>query len=176
MMRNHPVLAIFLVVLGLATVATWSGGKESGLPLKDLPEEVKRAASQAVPGIQLVEAEVERVGRGVVYELEGILGGRRYEIEVTEDGKVIEVELEDDEEIPLAKVPRPAMKAARAALPGAKLVEAEIVRNERGLVYEIEATRDGKEYEILVTPDGQVVKVQEEAEDPDDEQDDEVDL
>jgi uncharacterized membrane protein YkoI len=129
---------------------------------------VKDAAEQAVPGMQLVAAELERTRNGWVYELEGIAEGKRYEVELTESGKVLEVELETDEEVALSEMPESVVQAAHNAVPGIKLVEAEIVQGKKGLLYEIEGVLSGKEYEMLVTPEGKVLATSRDTGDDDD--------
>ncbi|UCE98879.1 MAG: hypothetical protein JSV82_06740 [Planctomycetota bacterium] len=71
---------------------------EKEIPLSEVPKEVVVAAELAVEGITLTEAEVEKEGGLMVYELEGIANGMEYEIEVTADGRVLEVEQEEDDE------------------------------------------------------------------------------
>ena len=80
MMRTTIVLAIGILAIGLGATAIFAGGREADVPLKDVPEAVKQAALEAIPGIRLEEAEVEREGGRLVYDLEGILDGKTYEI------------------------------------------------------------------------------------------------
>jgi hypothetical protein len=82
------VVAVTLTV-GMAVA---NEEKEEEIALSEVPEKVVQAAQNAVPGIRLTEAEVERTREGLVYELEGTLAGKSYEIEVSADGKVLEVE------------------------------------------------------------------------------------
>lgn len=165
-------VSLCLVVVGLWCVTASSAGE---VALDEVPEAVKQAALAAMPGIELVEAEVEQERQGMVYELEGTLDGKRYEIEVTSDGTVLEVELEEDEEIPVTELPQLVRQAAEKALPGAELIEAEIVRPASGMAYEIEARQDGKEYEILVGADGRLLGIEEESEEGDDDTSDDDD-
>jgi uncharacterized membrane protein YkoI len=78
---------------------------------------------------------------------------------------------EDEREIPLSEVPAAARAAAEGAVPGIRLTEAEVEEEGGRLVYELEGVADGKEYEIEVTAEGEVLEV-EEAGDDDDEDDD----
>jgi uncharacterized membrane protein YkoI len=70
-----------------------------------------------------------------------------------------------DEEIPLSKVPEPALAAARDAVPGIVLTEASMEEEDGRMVYELEGTADGKEYEIEVTADGRVLEIEQDDED-----------
>jgi hypothetical protein len=68
---------------------------------------------------------------------------------------------EDEREIPLSDVPAAARAAAEGAVPGIRLTEAEVEEEQGHLVYELEGVLDGKEYEIEVTAEGEVLEVEE---------------
>jgi uncharacterized membrane protein YkoI len=89
-------MVVALVVLaGCASLCPYAE-REKSIPLSEVPAAVKDAATAAVEGIVLTEAEVEKEDGQLVYELEGKVGEKEYEIEVSADGKVLEVEEEDD--------------------------------------------------------------------------------
>lgn len=157
-MREQAHISVAPLVLALAL---FSGSSALGeeIELSQVSDVVKNAAVEALPGIVLVEAELERKANGAVYELEGLVDGKRYEIELTEAGRVLKIELEDSEKVALSDVPRPARDAVLAAVPGIELVGAETVRGERGL-YEIEGRSKGTTYEILVTGNGNVLEIE----------------
>ncbi len=85
------ITLIFFVITAFA-------GIEKEIPLNEVPDVVLKAAQKAVPGIELTEAEVEKLHKGVVYEIEGTLDGKEYEIEVSSDGKVLEIEEEENDD------------------------------------------------------------------------------
>ena len=58
-----------------------------------------------------------------------------------------------EKEIPLNEVPDVVLKAAQKAVPGIVLTEAEVEKTSKGVVYEIEGTLDGKDYEIELSSD-----------------------
>ena len=91
-------VVVALVLVSFVGCASLEGifEDEETVPLSEVPAKVKAAASNAVKGIELTEAEVEREDDRVVYELEGEANGKEYEIEVTADGEVLEVEEEED--------------------------------------------------------------------------------
>jgi hypothetical protein len=76
---------------------------------------------------------------------------------------------EAEEHIALESVPEAARIAAEKAVDGIKFEEAEV---EAVLVYELEGIANGKEVEIEVTSDGQVIATESEADDDDDKDDD----
>jgi len=87
------------VIGGAGASVLLAGEKEERIPLEKVPAIVIAAAENAVEGITLTEAEIEKVKKNkVIYELEGIADGVIYEIEVTSDGKVLEVEEDDDDD------------------------------------------------------------------------------
>jgi hypothetical protein len=91
----------------------------------------------------------------------------RHDVNVAGDG---------EEEIPLDKVPAAVKDAAIAAVPGLKLVEAEKEIENGTVVYNLEGTVNGVEYEIEVTADGKVTEIEkEDGDDADDDDDDDAD-
>jgi len=82
---------------------------------------------------------------------------------------------DDDESIALSEVPAKVKEAAQNAVDGIVLTESEVEEEDGQLVYELEGKVDGKEYEIEVTADGQVLEIEEEDEDDDDDDDDDDD-
>ncbi len=89
---------------------------------------------------------------------------------------LVECELEGEKEIPLSQVPAAVVAAARGAVDGITLTEAEVETEDGQFVYTLEGAAQGKEYEIEVTPDGRVLEVEQEDEaDDNDEPDDQED-
>jgi len=80
-------------------------------------------------------------------------------------------EREDEKEIPLAEVPAEAVQAAQAAVPGITLTEASVEEEDGQMVYDLEGTVDGAEYEIEVAADGKVLEVEQEGDEDDDDDD-----
>ena len=74
----------------------------------------------------------------------------------------------EDQDIPLDKVPEKIKKAAEKAVKDIKLTEAEI---EDGL-YELKGKVGKTEYEIKITKEGKIVKIEKEDDDDDGEEDD----
>lgn len=95
-MRRVAPIVMLVLFAGCFVVSSWSG--ETKLPLEKVPEHVRQAALEAIPGIELVEAELEEEDGRLLYELEGTFDGKHYEIEITESGEVVEVEQEDQDD------------------------------------------------------------------------------
>ncbi len=79
---------------------------------------------------------------------------------------------EVERDIPLSEVPEEVIAAAKAEILGITLTEAEIEETRRGLIYEIEGFVDDTEYEIEITPDGEIIEVEVEDEHDDDDDED----
>lgn len=74
---------------------------------------------------------------------------------------------EDEEKIPLEQVPQVVKDAAQKAVPGIVIAEVEKEVENGAVVFEVEGTAGGKEYELKISAAGQVLKT--EVEDDDDE-------
>lgn len=66
---------------------------------------------------------------------------------------------EDGREISQLVVPDKVLAAARAKVPGFVLTEAELVQRNETSVYSLEGNARGEDYDIIVTPGGQVLRV-----------------
>lgn len=177
----HPQCPFFpalLIAIVNSALVCRVDAHEQDINVDQIPNTVRIAASEAVEGIELEEAEVEAI---LIYEVEGTAGDMEYEIEITADGQVVEIESEaddaaddpcdadddageDDEdehelEIPISAVPERVKAAARDAVEGIVLEEAEV---ESVLVYEVEGEANGSEYEIEITAEGQIIGTEEE--------------
>ena len=73
-------------------------------------------------------------------------------------------EQEYEVEIPVSAIPDEVLSSVNKELPGIEITEAEIESNTE-LRYELEGTLDGKEYEIEIHPDGNIIEIEQEKED-----------
>ena len=74
-----------------------------------------------------------------------------------------ELEDGDDEiDVPVDELPSNIQQAVEEAVPGATITEAEIESEDGQAVFEVTVEKDGKEYEVEVTPQGEVLEVEEE--------------
>lgn len=74
----------------------------------------------------------------------------------------LESMFENEKEIPLAQVPDAAIAATKSAVDGIALKEAEVEDEDGQTVYILEGVAGGQEYEIEVTAEGKVLKVEQE--------------
>jgi hypothetical protein len=97
-MRVVHKLIVVLVLVVIASAVTGRAGREKDIPVSELPKVVLEAAKRAVPGIEIDEAEVEKTAKGLVYEVEGEVGGKEYELLISAEGKVLGKESDDDDD------------------------------------------------------------------------------
>jgi len=71
-------------------------GQEETIALDQLPVGVREAATGAVPGLVIAEAEKELEDGETVYCVHGTSEGVFYEVEVSPDGRVLEIEKGDE--------------------------------------------------------------------------------
>ncbi len=80
-------------------------------------------------------------------------------------------EEEDEQEIALSEVPEAVKQAALAAVPGLVLESAERETERGSLVYCLEGTADGEDYEVEVTAAGKVTEIEHGEEDDEEDED-----
>ena len=87
------------------------------IPLDKVPQVVLAACSRSVPGIQIIEAEIETEAGKRFYEVKGRAAAGVMELKVTPEGQVFEVGLDDDDDdgdavVPKAKPEKPVLPTA----------------------------------------------------------------
>ena len=139
------------------------GDDEDDLTIDQVPQPARGALLKLAGGAKIIKAERENERGILVYEAEWVVNGTKHEAAVTTDGALIETE----EIVPLERLP----EAVRAAIAKHFPANAELtVEKKMIVVYEVEATIDGKEREVIVFPTGSVR--QEHDDDDDDDEDD----
>ena len=83
-----------MMVFASITLTQSAFSEETKLELENVPEAVIKTAKMEVPGIQLLEAEMETEDGVVIYELDGEKDDYEYEMEISEDGKLLELQKE----------------------------------------------------------------------------------
>jgi uncharacterized membrane protein YkoI len=154
------------------------------VPLDQVPGVVKSAALAALPGLVLDSAEAEVEDGTLIYSLSGSDDQGELEVDVTGDGTVLKVERggddgddphgdddgddddgdddgdDDEQSIALDQVPALVLQAALKAVPGLIVEEAELEVEDGVTVYGLEGTAAGKEVEVEVSAEGQVLEVE----------------
>ena len=156
-MKLRWMLAIFGItffVIPLRAVQI----EELRIPFADAPVAVQKTLKREAFAAEIKEVFKGSENANALYQADVSIDGKKYEILVAADGTLLEKEWEEeDETLALADCPRPVQKGLQREAFGAKItsVEKELVYGR--VMYEADATIDGKTYEIKVTPDGVLV-------------------
>ena len=96
MNQFKKLLAVFTLIVAVGTLVAGLCVNEEEIDLTKVPETVLKATENAMPGIKITEAEIEKSKDGIVYELNGTLDGKEYEIEISADGKIVKIKNNDE--------------------------------------------------------------------------------
>ena len=126
---------------------------------------------------------LQKVKVAIENKLNELLGVKKKVVSVEEtnseeSGEIYEDqedEGDEDEEVPvsIADIPEKVVKALQKALPGSEIEEAELETEDGQRVYELTVSHENKTFEVEITPQGKVVKI--EQEDDEGESDEEID-
>ncbi len=78
-------------------------------------------------------------------------------------------EAEDEKEIAISDLPAVVVKAVQDSLPGFVISDAEIEGTEPDIIYDVDGSMDGNEYEIEITPEGKILEIEMESDEDEDE-------
>ena len=156
---------------GLTLAAlTWFHGAtaaadEQKIMVDDLPKPVTAAARKAFPEAKLVGAVREKEDDDVLYVVELTLDGKAVELAVDPDGTIEAVEREID----VDDLPKAVTRAAAKRFPNGKIAKVEEVSDsDDDVVYELDITDNGKKVEVVMSPNGKILDIDEEGDDKDD--------
>src|SRR5262249_17356136 len=144
------------VVLGLAGVGAARADEEK-VPLEKVPKAVMDAVKARFEGAKLLGATTEKEDGKTVYEVSLTYKGHHHDGTLQTDGKILSIE----RTIPAKDLPNAAAEALAAKSPKAtyKIVE-ELLKGD-GKLHAYEAllvTADKKKLEVVLDPDGKVLK------------------
>lgn len=173
MKNTNHLIVITAIIFSVAALVPVYGDDDHDdskiIPLTKVPALVTNAAKKAVPNLKITGAETEQNDNKTIYELKGNADGKDYEIKIAPDGKVLKTEIDDEdddcedaEDIELSDIPVKVKTAVVQKVPGIKLTEAEMKIKSSGTVYEVEGSANGYDYEIKVTREGNILKVEKE--------------
>ena len=157
-MFRTMIVIVGLVVVGAGVAITQAArdkDKEQGekkVALDQIPEAARAALVKLAGKATIEEVGVEEEDGVTLYEGSWKVKNAEHEAVVTAAGDLVE----RTSDVGLRKTPKAVQDAAaKAFAKGSKLT----VERKMIVLYEIEATVDGKETEILVTPTGQRVDI-----------------
>ena len=150
----RTTLSIF--VTGLLA-SSFVAAAEADVSFNTLPDKVAKEVRRVVGRGQVIRTtkETEKNGR-VIYEVSYRVGSKKFEAEISTAGELIVV----DEEISLAEAPKPVAKAIREKAADGRIRKIEKATKGSEIFYEVEFVRAGKEHEIKIAPDGNVLEVE----------------
>jgi len=176
-MKSIKQLTIIVaIILSAVVIIPVYGDDDHGnskiIPTTEAPSLVMDAAKKAVPGIKITSTEKEKNDNKTIYEIKGNVANKEYEIKISSQGKVLKTEVEtnedddddwdDEENIKLSDVPVKIKKAVIKIIPGIKLTEAEIKIKDLVKIYELEGRVKNYDYEIKITLEGKILKIEKE--------------
>ncbi len=144
-------LMIFVIVS--CTIAFTAYGQNT-----DVPALVKIAFEQKISNAKDVEWEYDKEDK--LWEVEYMIGKDEFTSAFDENGKWEETE----KEINFSDLPEPVKASLKADFTDYEVDEVEFVETPDGEFYEVELEKDNKKevLELLISPDGKVVKKEQE--------------
>ena len=130
---------VIFAVMALAIPSSWADIPESSVPVAAVS-----AVKGAWPRAGFIEWDAS--GSGKLYEAEFKINGFEFDVKVTPEGKIVRVK----EEIAVSSLPEPVRGRIREA---DKVTQGELIR------YKVEVMDNLDDYDILLTPDGTILYI-----------------
>lgn len=141
---------------------------EQKLKVEDLPKPVAAAATKAFPEAKLVGAAKETDDDAkdeILYVVKLKLDGRAIELAVDPDGTIEAVE----KEIDVDDLPRAVTRAVATRFLNGKISKVEEVSDrDDDVVYELDIVDNGKKFEVVMSPNGKILDIDEDGDDDND--------
>jgi hypothetical protein len=153
-MSSHTFVCSF-AVLCCASLVVGGEDKETKLKPGEVPAAVVAAASKQYPGAHMSNWTKETEDGKTTYEASMKDGSSKRDLVFAENGALFAVE----EVIPVSDLPAAVKKAILGEFPGASLRKAEKICHGDEVQYEVALGRASVK-EVLLTPDGRIVKNQ----------------
>ena len=123
--------------------------------MKDLPAAVQRTVREQSKGATIRGLSQETEKGKTNYEVELRVNGHNRDVLIDPSGAVVEIE----EQVTLASLPPAAKKTIERNAGGGRIGMVEsITRGDAVVAYEAHVRKAGKSLEIMVSPDGQLIK------------------
>jgi uncharacterized membrane protein YkoI len=176
-------LGLCLIAVLMLTGIVLADGKkhehdehEEKVAIEQVPQAVKNIIMAFSANGKILEIEKEKEDGRIVFEAEILIGGKKIEIEMDAEGNVLEVEVKRAKgrkkskswkhkkmkDLSLKKAPEAVRKTIMEFAKGGKIKEIEKEKENGIIVYEAEIIKDGKEIEIKVDMDGNILEVEKE--------------
>ena len=143
---------------GVKPVAEKEEDDEAKVDLSSLPPAVRKAIEALVPGGEIKGIEAGSHAGKKQWEVDEMVKGREIEVVVNESGEAVKWEIQ----VEPSQVPPVVLKAAEDRVHGTFKTVAEVRDAEKKLTKYVVERKDGeKSFEVDVSPEGQVLKVDE---------------
>lgn len=119
----------------------------------EIPERVLSTFTQMFPDANDIEWEMEDEGE---WEVEFKVEGKELNACFTTAGKWIETEWE----VPISEIPESVMNSLNSQYEGWEIEEIEFVESPEFIGFEFEIEKDEEEFELMITADGHIVKIE----------------
>ena len=123
--------------------------EERKIAIENVPEPVKIAIRDIAGEHEIKEIELERENGVDVYEAEYYIDGVEHSLECSANGEILELE----NAIEPSALPAAALNAIKKKYPAAVINQAEAVQV---FFYELEISSNGKSWELVISPTGQI--------------------
>jgi uncharacterized membrane protein YkoI len=157
-MRTRHVVTLAFSTLLMMTVGPANAG-EKKLHKDQVPKEVIAAFEKAYPNAKHMKFEEETFEGKPAYEVEYKENGKEHEVMYSADGTLVQKE----EKISHKSLPESVAQAIEKEYPKAKIKEVEKVMKPDNTVtgYEVEIKTNGKEKELELDTNGNILKTEE---------------
>lgn len=152
-----------LALAGLLLVVAGAAAQEQEAP-EEIPQVVMEALEARFPGAEIRQWTLETEDDVVLYDIEFTQDGRKCEADIKEDGRYYNYEVE----VAAADLPDPVRQTYETRYPDAAVQEVMKIIRIDGETEDLEGyevvleTADGKQAEITVAPDGEILESGEE--------------
>jgi uncharacterized membrane protein YkoI len=141
------------VALFTLAAAVWADEKK--IPLSEVPEKVMTAVKDKFPGAEITGAEKETEEGKVIYEINLKHKGQKIDAEFTPEGEFLEMEAVID----IKDLPKAVTEAIKAKYPDGEFKRAEkVTKKDDSVTYEVVVQSGDKKGEVVVDPDGKILK------------------
>jgi hypothetical protein len=153
-MRKMTVWLAAFVALGF--IAAFARADEEKIDVDKLPEKVVAAVKAKYPDAKLEKASKERENDKTLYEVGIKNGEQKIDVTLEEDGTIVEIE----KTIDAKDLPQAVTDALETKYPKYSCKKAEEISKKDKLEYYevVLETAEKKKFEVVVKPDGKIVK------------------
>ncbi len=148
-MRKKILLSSLLATLILPVFSAQAGK----IPLSEVPQAVINSLKERHPDAKIIKVEKEHHFTLKLYEVKFILNGKKQELLYSPQGEYFGYE----EDINISELPQAVVDKLKQSFKKLTIVKAEKIKHPDGRIeYEIDVEGDGEEWEITMSPTGQI--------------------